>query len=298
MLFLNEKKIVKEYKAATRCMSARAEHEPDGGYWITDGYTGICVNTPDDWRTIGGAIFGEAAGDWLRDKNGVYENKGSTLAQTLHDAVKEAGTPAEVAPMLLDIGEKKKARVLYDAKHDIAVMVNAAYLEFFNDVTFRVTSEVKPVVVMFGDTPVGIIMPIKPKVEAVAAVRAYYGKANAAIHDDPDKLRAAIRGYAAELDAAKALVAEYHKQIEDLKKQLADKPAPVACDIAAEAEAAAVKFRNIGGKITATVKGANTTAPVVWIGGEVAQKAAELEAAGAVWSNKRGAWYYRVTARA
>lgn len=304
MLYFNEKKIIKAYTGALRCMSVRAEHEAAGGYWITDGFTAVKCQTPEDWRTIGGAIFGEAAGAWIRDNNGTFKNDNAGLSKTLCDMTAKPGELAAVAPMVYELDGKAKARVLYDAKNDIAVMVNAAYLEFFDaDCVFHVTGDTKPVVVIWHDEVVGIVLPIRPKPEISAAARAYYGKAEAVKAEKEAERKAEADAItAALLDGAKQKIAELNARIAELEKQLAEKPAPVDMpapvvrDIAAEAEAVAVKFRNINGKISATVKGANTSAPVVWIGGDVAKHEAELEAAGAVYSNKRGAWYYRVIA--
>lgn len=345
MLYLNEKKIIKAYTSATRCMSVRAENEDIGGYWITDGFTAVKCYTPEDWRTIGGAIFGEAAGAWTHDNGGTHANDKPTLAKTLCDMVANPGALADVAPMVFDFEKrdgKIKARVLYDAKNDIAVMVNAAYLEYFGaGCVFRVTGDINPVVVLWNNTTVGIVLPIKPKPEIIAAARAYFGKADTAGAGKKAERKSDIGVANAEaLEAANKHIAKQNAKIAELKKQLAaasddggktllalehecdalranlaaaenriaeleklaetpapvDMPAPVVRDIAAEAEAAAVKFRNINGKILATVKGANTSAPVVWIGGDVAKHEAELEAAGAVYSKKRGAWYYRVIA--
>ena len=46
--------------------------------------------------------------------------------------------------------------------------------------------------------------------------------------------------------------------------------------------------------ITATVKGAQTAAPVVWLTGEADAHKNEIEAMGGKWSNKRGAWYFKI----
>ena len=46
--------------------------------------------------------------------------------------------------------------------------------------------------------------------------------------------------------------------------------------------------------ITATVKGAQTAAPVVWLTGEADAHKEKIEAMGGKWSNKRGAWYFKI----
>ena len=46
--------------------------------------------------------------------------------------------------------------------------------------------------------------------------------------------------------------------------------------------------------ITATVKGAQTAAPVVWLTGEADAHKEKIEAMGGKWSTKRGAWYFKI----
>ena len=46
--------------------------------------------------------------------------------------------------------------------------------------------------------------------------------------------------------------------------------------------------------VTATIKGAQTAAPVVWLAGDTEKHADAIKAAGAKWSNKKSAFYVRV----
>lgn len=46
--------------------------------------------------------------------------------------------------------------------------------------------------------------------------------------------------------------------------------------------------------VTVTIKGAQTTSPVVWLTGDTDPHADEIKAQGGKWSNKRGAYYVRV----
>jgi vacuolar-type H+-ATPase subunit I/STV1 len=46
--------------------------------------------------------------------------------------------------------------------------------------------------------------------------------------------------------------------------------------------------------VTATIKGAQTAAPVVWLTGEADAHKDEIEKLGGKWSGKRSAWYFKI----
>ena len=46
--------------------------------------------------------------------------------------------------------------------------------------------------------------------------------------------------------------------------------------------------------LTATIKGATTAAPVVWLAGDTKPHEKEIESAGGKWSGKKNAYYFRV----
>lgn len=46
--------------------------------------------------------------------------------------------------------------------------------------------------------------------------------------------------------------------------------------------------------LTATIKGATTAAPVVWLSGDTKPHAKAIEADGGKWSGKKNAYYFRV----
>lgn len=74
-------------------------------------------------------------------------------------------------------------------------------------------------------------------------------------------------------------------------------PSPKTAAPAAEpktaAELIASRWSNVDG-VTVTIKGAQTTSPVVWLTGDTDPHADEIKAQGGKWSNKRGAYYVRV----
>ena len=59
------------------------------------------------------------------------------------------------------------------------------------------------------------------------------------------------------------------------------------------AELIVSRFADLDG-VTATIKGAQTAAPVVWLSGDTERHADAIKAAGAKWSNKKSAYYVRV----
>ena len=71
------------------------------------------------------------------------------------------------------------------------------------------------------------------------------------------------------------------------------KKAPAACYYNADAEIIAARWAEVDG-LTATIKGATTAAPVVWLAGDTKPHEKEIEAAGGKWSGKKNAYYFRV----
>ena len=74
-------------------------------------------------------------------------------------------------------------------------------------------------------------------------------------------------------------------------------PSPNTAAPAAEpktaAELIAARFHDLPG-VTVTIKGAQTTSPVVWLAGDTDPHADAIKAQGGKWSNKRAAYYVRV----
>lgn len=121
-----------------------------------------------------------------------------------------------------------------------------------------------------------------------------------------DKLAAAEAECAAlraELDKAKAAQAAAEQAAqrtnETAAAAIADTvaPSPNTAAPAAEPETAAEliasRFHDLPG-VTVTIKGAQTTSPVVWLTGRHGPPRRRDQGPGGKWSNKRGAYYVRV----
>jgi len=93
--------------------------------------------------------------------------------------------------------------------------------------------------------------------------------------------------YAAnEIDELKAKLAELHET--KTEQPAEQKPEPKTA-----AEIIAARWAEVDG-LTATIKGATTAAPVVWLAGDTKPHEKEIEAAGGKWSGKKNAYYFRV----
>lgn len=115
-----------------------------------------------------------------------------------------------------------------------------------------------------------------------------YGKA----HADFEEQRRQV-------EELKAALASKNEQIETLTERLNAQPDPQPQEAAADAQpqdkAAALveKLAALPG-VTATVKGAQTAAPVVWLTGDTDAHKGEIEKLGGKWSGKRSAWYFKI----
>ena len=86
----------------------------------------------------------------------------------------------------------------------------------------------------------------------------------------------------------------------ELKNKLAEQhetkseqPAAETVEPKTAAEIIAARWAEVDG-LTATIKGATTAAPVVWLAGDTKPHAKAIEADGGKWSGKKNAYYFRV----
>lgn len=195
----------------------------------------------------------------------------------------------------------------------------ASYTAIFSGCTLIAASPLTPAIVLYNGNPVGLVMPVKLNTDkptigsTVRAIRAFYNDApattpaadTAALRAELDKANA--RAKSAEQQAAldrKASadkIAELEKALESLHSALstattatpAPAPAPTTPPaLICDPKTIADKLAALPG-ITATIKGAQTAVPIVWLTGSVKRHRAAIEQAGGKWSNKRAAYYIR-----
>ena len=195
----------------------------------------------------------------------------------------------------------------------------ASYTAIFSGCTLIAASPLTPAIVLHNGNPVGLVMPVKLNTDkptigsTVRAIRAFYNDApaktpaadTAALRAELDKANA--RAKSAEQQAAldrKASadkIAELEKALESLRSALstattatpAPAPAPTTPPaLVCDPKTIADKLAALPG-ITATIKGAQTAVPIVWLTGSVKRHRAAIEKAGGKWSAKRAAYYVR-----
>ena len=118
------------------------------------------------------------------------------------------------------------------------------------------------------------------------------------LNNQDDHKNAVIETLTDEIKTLNDELARQAEEITALREQIAQQaeqatPAESKPEPKTAAELIAARFADMAG-ITTTIKGAHTAAPVVWLAGDTQNHAAEIEAAGARWSNKKSAWYFRV----
>lgn len=267
------------------------------------------------------------AGNFVIENGEQVPNEPLDMEKLLADAAQEAAHELTPAPFLFDPGVKgvkSKIAAYYSESGDFVAGFNSDYAAIIAPSLPRKSKNpTSPRVVFRGDEPQAMILPVrlgspeKPS-RVPAAVRAFFTDKPEESADE--KLKRARKDRDEWEQMARRLEAErvgLERTISDLQKVLADKtaeiealtdrlnaqPDPQPQEEAAEAQqeqtpadkaAALVETLAALDGITATVKGAQTAAPVVWLTGEADAHKEKIEAMGGKWSNKRGAWYFKI----
>ena len=276
--------------------------DDDGRIYVTDG---CAVYRMTDWE------YAEAvqpvtlcdAGNWIIDKNGRRDLLPDEMGiiQTFRDFAQECdGESLELFPGHFSVN--KGALAAYYSPATGSHFVNHAYASgLYSGLTVRANKGDKaPVIFFLGDDPVALILPVRVQNTAyVRSVVAYFQQpaednaepaAQAGTDAEAAQLRETVEAQAAELEKLRAELAEARtEQANPTEPQ----PAAQPVDVRTAAETVAAQFAQRFG-LEATIKGATTSAPVVWLSGNTEKQADELQAAGAKWSHKRGAFYVRV----
>lgn len=237
------------------------------------------------------------------------------LADAAHDL-----TPA---PFLVDPGSKStKAKIVpyYSKDGDFVAAFNSDYAAIISaGLPRRSKNPTSPMVVYSGNEPQAMILPVRlddTKSRVSAAVRAYFT-------DKPQESAGekAIRAREATADERVDMANQERDalrlQVEELQKALAEKTAEAAAlterlsaqteprpqeeatepqqeQTPADKAAALVEKLAAPEGVAATIKGAQTAAPVTWLEGETDAHKQKIEAMGGKWSGKRSAWYFKI----
>lgn len=245
-------------------------------------------------------------GNWTLDKDGKHEDDAHKLdlVRLYADTLK---TNADAQPLQrspLTVQTPKAAAVCYyNAAADFAAIYDTKFIAALHPAAqLRTTSAISAAVAYCDDEPFAVVMPIKAEPETVRAVRAFFTEAdgNNAKTGEADKLRAELARSQEEAAALRGDLYRAANEITELKNKLAEQhetkseqPAAETVEPKTAAEIIAARWAEVDG-LTATIKGATTAAPVVWLSGDTKPHAKAIEADGGKWSGKKNAYYFRV----
>ena len=300
---------------------------PDGAIYVCSGFFIFKMN-PSEYEAIARPATMCDPGDWSIERNG-DRHDGCTLDilgifGDADDAARNAAI-LERAPITFGKpGKKGSFYGFYNRDNDFSVFYNQVYIDSIPGAEFKAAKALSAAIAYIGSDPVALILPIRAEPENSRAVKAYFTAADVRKDNTPDgdKIDALNNKLAAcrddlqrtqdelascriglqhsqdELADKNSQLLQAQNEIAALREQLAQQAAQSAAaeskpEPKTAAEMIAARFADMAG-VTATIKGANTAAPVVWLAGNTKRHAAEIEAAGAQWSTKKSAYYFRV----
>lgn len=153
-----------------------------------------------------------------------------------------------------------------------------------------------------NDEPFAVVMPIKAEPNAARAIKAFFTEAaeDNTKTGEADKLRTELAQAQEEAAALRGDLYRAANEIDELKNKLAElheakteQPAEQKPEPKTAAEIIAARWAEVDG-LTATIRGATTAAPVVWLAGDTKPHEKEIDAAGGKWSGKKNAYYFLV----
>ena len=275
-------KAFKSHKAKLICSMT------DGAAYVTNGAILVKL-TPEEYDEFIRPISQRDPGAWVLDENGQpMERETLDGARVLNDYDNKHTADKDPAPFTINT-ERKSGPAFSGFDAGYTAIVSPSF------VTFRASSAISGMVAFNGEDPIALILPVRlqnPKI--ISAARAYFTDGQPQEQTEPND-------HAAELAAALEDAAKLREELAQTKAQLeaaqaAPAPQPKPEEQPADKlEAVISALQTIPG-ISATVKGAQTAAPVVWIDGDAETHKAELEKLGAKWSGKRSAYYVQVKA--
>lgn len=295
----------KALKGSPRLVCQVAE---DGTIYVCNGFLLCTMNPPEYAATVQGFTCCEP-GNWTFDKDGKHEDDAHKLdlVKLYADTLKSTADAQPLQRSPLTVQTPKAAAVCYyNAAADFAAIYDTKFIAALHPAAqLRTTSAISAAVAYCDDEPFAVVMPIKAEPETVRAVRAFFTE-TAAGKDEAAQLRAELdklRGKLATTETrADALAERVNQQADEIARLTAsaeqheakaEQPAAEAVEPKTAAEIIAARWADVDG-LTATIKGAATAAPVVWLAGDTRPHEKEIEAAGGKWSGKRNAYYFRV----
>lgn len=213
--------------------------------------------TPAEYDALVRPVTQRDAGDYIVNADGTTAPGPLDMVQIMTDAAREAAHELTPAPFIAAPSDKRSKATIspyYSKSGDFVAGFNSDYAAIISGNLPRKSKNPVSPMVVFDGS--------EPQA-MILPVR---------IDETKSRLPAAVRAYFTE------------------KPQEATQPEETPSDKAA---ALVEKLAALDG-ITATVKGAQTAAPVVWLEGEADAHKEKIETMGGKWSAKRGAWYFKI----
>lgn len=283
--------------------------DKDGVAYVTNGFTAYKM-FPHEYAAIVQPVTCCEAGNYSIQNGEKRDEVDFNLEKTFLDSVKAANDTGDMArcPLVLTLDKKRTAAAYYNAEKDFVALYDTRYISALSSgFTLRAPGPTAPAVAYNDNDPFALILPIRPDENTTRAVKAYFTQAAANKTDEAseaEQLRAEIARLQDKLNRAETGAAALEECVEEQAAELealrtaaghndtADESKP-ATNAKSAAEIIAQRFASMDG-VTATIKGAQTAAPVVWLSGDTEKHADEIKAAGAKWSGKKSAYYVRV----
>ena len=264
----------------------------DGTIYVCNGFLLCTMNPPEYAATVQGFTCCEP-GNWTLDKDGKHEDDAHKLdlVRLYADTLKANADAQPLQRSPLTVQTPKAAVCYYNAAADFAAIYDTKFIAALHPAAqLRTTSAISAAVAYCDDEPFAVVMPIKAEPETVRAVRAFFTEAaeDNAKTGEADKLRAELAQSQEEAATLRGDLYRAANEIDELKNKLAE-----LHETKTAAEIIAARWAEVDG-LTATIKGAATAAPVVWLSGDTKPHAKAIEADGGKWSGKKNAYYFRV----
>ena len=277
----------------------------DGTIYICNGFLLCTMNAPEYAATVQPLTCCEP-GAWTFDKEGKHEDEAHKLdlVKLFADTVRTAADaePLHRSPFTAQ-AKKATAACYYNAAADFAAIYDTKFIDAIHPAAqLRTTSAISAAVAYVNDEPFAVVMPIKAGPDVARAIKAFFTEAaeDNTKTGEADRLRAELAQAQEEAAALRGDLYRATNEIDELKNTLAElheakpeQPTEQKPEPKTAAEIIAARLDALDG-VTTTIKGAQTTTPVIWITGDTDHYADALTAAGAKWSNKKAAYYVRV----
>lgn len=270
----------------------------DGDIYVSNGYI-LYKLTAAEYAAIVQPVTCCEAGRWTIDKTGKHDSD-NDLHKLFSDIVRNTANTAPMTPSPLTVQLGKGTCSSYYDTTAFAAFYNALYISALHPAaTLQTTGPLSAAVAALDNEPFALVLPVRPDAQISRAVKAYF-TANDQPTDEADKLRTELAQTQEEAAALRGDLYRATNEIDELKNKLSElhetkteQPAEQKPEPKTAAEIIAARFSALDG-ITATIKGAQTAAPVVWLAGDTKPHAKAIEAAGGKWSGKKNAYYFRV----